>query len=47
MIEFPTVAYTPFFGHVESYLKAAENPNLLIVTYEQLTKDPAEVIKVR
>jgi len=40
------VPYGSFFDHVESYLQHKENPNLLIVTYEDLTKDPADVIKV-
>jgi len=41
-----TVPYCPFFGHIESYLGRKENRNLLIVRYEDLIKDPSDVIRV-
>ncbi|CAL8071678.1 unnamed protein product [Orchesella dallaii] len=37
--------YGPFFDHIESYVRHREDSNLLIVTYEELSKDPRDVIK--
>eukprot|EP00111_Clytia_hemisphaerica_P023050 TCONS_00067818-protein len=37
--------YAPFFTHILSYWKQCENPNLLIVHYEEMQKDIAGIIK--
>jgi hypothetical protein len=37
--------YSPYFSHVESYLSNEDKPNLLILSYEDMSKDPAESIK--
>jgi hypothetical protein len=37
--------YCPYFGHINSFVKEKDNPNLLILTYEELTRNPAEVIR--
>ncbi len=43
---FYTVPYTPFFNHLESYSKHKDDPNVLFVSYEELSNDPATVIQV-
>lgn len=41
-----SVPYCSYFSHVESYLQRNNDPNILIVSYEDLSKDPATVIQV-
>ncbi|XP_071534692.1 sulfotransferase 1B1-like isoform X1 [Panulirus ornatus] len=40
-----TTMYSPFFDHVLGYWRAREDPKILFVTYEELHKDPAKIIK--
>ena len=38
--------YAPYFSHVESYLTHEDDPHLLILSYEEMSKDPADSIRV-
>lgn len=40
-----TVMYSPFFDHVLGYWKQREQSNILFVKYEDLLKDPVNIIK--
>lgn len=40
-----TVMYSPFFEHVLGYWKRREESNIMFVKYEDLLKDPVNIIK--
>jgi len=39
------VPYGPYFDHLESYVENQEDPNLLILSYEELSASPADVVR--
>ena len=39
------VVYTPYFPHVLEYWNNRDNPNLLVVHFEEMKKDPETVVQ--
>ena len=39
------VPYSPFFSHVREYWQAQDSPAVLFVRYEDLSHDPAAVVR--
>ena len=40
------VPYAPYFDHVGSYTSRQDDPNVLILTYEELSRDTPETVRV-